>query len=665
MIFPILRRRRSVCSALPFSLALFLLLIPAGAPAEEGEEAPETIIITAAPEESASPNVRVIEVEKAVEAGHTTVADAVAATPGVAIQRRGSGFESSTLRIRGSSSEQVLLLRDGQPIGAGSTGISDLSRVSLRGVERIEVILGPATALYGAGGAAGAINLISGTDERAQEREDQIAGSSSFEYGSFEEYRLGGELLAPIGASEIDVAVDGVYAQNEYTYRQDGSAVARENAGGVQGQARVGLTRQGESNTVNLNASVDHSDRGVPGSVEFPSDSARLEESGAAATVALATGGAELAEGLPEPQNASVEELAWGTLSRLTGSREERNYNDPEYPLGALSSQSTLYRLDAGLTARGPLGAGRINLPVSYTFEALGESELGDRERHGAAFAPAYEARRLPLGRSSLGWNVHGRVELLSGAGERELLPSVRTALSWRPSRAPLEASLSVGAGYRLPTYAELFWPAGAFALGNPELRPELSRSAELELLLGRNETHQLRLNTHVTLYRELIQWLPNPSGYWRPRNTGEAITYGGEAAYNIREPIGLSPWTAEAEVTGELLYARDLSEGPTYKMQLPYRPKLTGTLTSELSHLLDHRIGASLRAVGERPVTAQNTVWLDPYLAVDLYAAFAIPGSSVLLRGRVNNLLDQDFLETRFFPNPGRELVLAVEVSW
>ena len=668
MISPLLCRRREVCSVLLFYLCLAtpLVLFPAVGIAQEGENAPETIVITAeAPEESPSPSMRVIEVKEAVEAGHTTVADAVSAIPGVAIQRRGSGFESSTVRIRGSSSEQVLVLRDGQPVGGGSTGISDLSRISLRGVERIEVVLGPATAIYGAGGAAGAINLVSGTPELGGQQESQFEGSSSFEYGSLGEYRLGGELLAPVGAGELDVALDGVYAQNEYSYGRAGSSVARENAGGRQGQAQIGFTRPGESTTLSLEGSLDHSDRGVPGTVEFPSDSARLEETGAAATVALATGSAAEAGALHTPRSTSNNSLSWGTLSRFAGSREERSFNDPEYPLGALSSQSTLYRLDTGLTAQGPLGRSHTSLPISYTFEALRESELGERDRHTLAFAPGFVAPRLPLGRSSVGWKIHGRIELITAAGDPEVLPSIRTSLSWRTPRDLLEASVALGAGYRLPTYSELFWPAGAFALGNPDLEPERSRSAELELLLGRTEANQLRINTHVTLYRDLIQWLPNPTGYWRPRNTGEAITYGGEAAYNLQEPIGLTPWNAEAELTAELLYARDLSEGPTFNKQLPYRPELSGSFKSGLSHLLGHQIGASVRAVGERPVTPQNTVHLDSYLAVDLYAAFAIPGTAIVLRGRVNNLLDQEFVETRFFPNPGRELILALEVSW
>jgi len=627
------------------------------------------VITAEAPQPAPDPAVRVIEVAEALEKGHTTVADALSATPGVSIQQRGSSFEPSTVRVRGSSAEQVLVLRDGRPLKSAGSGFADLSRISLRGVEQIEVILGPATALYGGGGAAGAINLISSTGNRGDAR--SFTGSSSAEYGSFGEYRLGGEVFAPLGAGELTASIDGAYAQNEYTYGRDGSAVARKNAGGWLGEAQLGLSRSFDSASLHLRGSIDSSDRGIPGTVEFPSDSARLEEAGGSVVASLATGGAGESGGTRiQPEALPEDSSRWGTVSRLGGGREERSYTDPDYPLGALSSQSTLYAMDAGFAARGPVAAGTVNLPVGYSFEALRESELGERERHSIALAPGYVAPRFSLGASSLGLRVTSRIELIvteeaNSSSNPQMLPSFRASLSRRSPEEWIETSLVFGAGYRLPSYSELFWPAGGFALGNPDLEPETSRSLELEVRLGRGDPGELRLNTHVTWYRDLIQWLPNPSGYWRPRNTGEAIVYGGEAAYERREAIGLSPWNLASEAAVGVLFALDQNDGPTSGKQLPYRPRYDGSLSLELAHLLGHRMGVSFRGVGERPVTAQNTLWLDPYLAVDLSVGYTIPGSSVALRGRVNNLLDQEFVETRFYPNPGREFVFGMEVSW
>jgi outer membrane receptor protein involved in Fe transport len=168
-----------------------------------------------------------------------------------------------------------------------------------------------------------------------------------------------------------------------------------------------------------------------------------------------------------------------------------------------------------------------------------------------------------------------------------------------------------------------------------------------------------------LTHYRRLIQWLPDPRGFWRPANTGEAVISGAEVRYGGRMPLGLSPWTAEAELSAEALFALDKNEGPTFDKQLPYRPEYRVSASVGVTHLLGHRVSVDARRVGARPANRQNTVWLDPYTVVDVAAGLVVPNTPVTLGARVNNLLDARFVETRFYPNPGVELVLTAEVSW
>ena len=177
---------------------------------------PDTIVVTAPPPPAAAdPGTTVIDAEEARRAGHETVADALAAEAGISIQRQGSGFEAATMRIRGSTAEQVLLLRDGRPVTDARGAISDLSRLSLAGVERIEVVRGAATALYGAGAAAGAINVVSTSplpgDEPSQERRppDRLEGTTRAGWGSFGEYRLETELSRHAEGGTVGLALAG------------------------------------------------------------------------------------------------------------------------------------------------------------------------------------------------------------------------------------------------------------------------------------------------------------------------------------------------------------------------------------------------------------------------------------------------------------------------
>jgi len=172
------------------------------------------------------------------------VADVVAATPAITIQRSGSGFEPATLRVRGSTAEQVLILRDGRPLNDAAGTIVDLSRISLHDVQRIEIIRGAATAITGHGGAAGAINLITAGENGAGSTldGDPLTGSSRVALGSFREVRLDGSVdMRPTATTTLGVDVAGVLSDNRYDYERAGGGETRINGGGREGSLAVTL----------------------------------------------------------------------------------------------------------------------------------------------------------------------------------------------------------------------------------------------------------------------------------------------------------------------------------------------------------------------------------------------------------------------------------------
>jgi vitamin B12 transporter len=97
--------------------------------------------------------------------GYTTLVDALAAVPGIGIVQSGGPGGNASVFIRGSNSNHVLVLRDGIPVNDPSTpGNSfNFGTETLADVERIEIVRGPMSSLYGSGATAGVINLISRT----------------------------------------------------------------------------------------------------------------------------------------------------------------------------------------------------------------------------------------------------------------------------------------------------------------------------------------------------------------------------------------------------------------------------------------------------------------------------------------------------------------------
>lgn len=95
--------------------------------------------------------------------GYNTLADALTAVPGLRLSPAGGPGGQTSVFVRGTNSNHVLVLRDGMPItdAAEATGAFNFGVDTLADVERIEIVRGPMAALYGSGAIGGVINLIS------------------------------------------------------------------------------------------------------------------------------------------------------------------------------------------------------------------------------------------------------------------------------------------------------------------------------------------------------------------------------------------------------------------------------------------------------------------------------------------------------------------------
>ncbi len=625
---------------------------------EQDSQIPDTIVVTAeAPIPSADPGVTVVDVTDLRGRGDATVADVLERVPSVSIQRRGSRFEPSTLRIRGSTAEQVLVLRDGRPLSDSRGGAVDLSRISLADVERIEIIRGAATALYGEGGAAGAVNLITSSPDSSSQGS---SGSSRVSWGSFREGRLEGLVeVAVSDAVTVSAAGSGVLSDNRYDYRRAQDEAVRINGGGRQGDLSLSLTAltgppEDRSGRLETTIRAGGSERGLAGSVEFPSATAALAEAGGAfgaefATFTGARGRGEL----------SAHAGAW---------LRERAFRDPEYPLGAVDEDAGSRRVGWGVGIEGALTRTvRFNLTTSGSAERMDDSELGQRRRERLALAPEVRGRWNVGDAGAVRAAVQARGELIRDDATTAL-PSSRATVAWRSAVGDsweMEWSAAVGNAYRLPSFSELFWPTGAFAVGNPALEPEKSRTAEVSTMFEIPGRVSAEVRGHGAWYDGLIQWIPDPRGVWQPRNTGAARIVGVELVGRVVRPLGVTPWEVSFEATGEYLEALDRNPGATENLTLPYRPEVSGGGEVGVTHLTGHALRLQGEAVGPRPVTAANTRWLDPYFKLNLTGELHVPGTPAVIGGAVNNVLDDRFVETRFFPNPGREFLLFAEVTW
>ncbi|UCC95762.1 MAG: TonB-dependent receptor, partial [Candidatus Omnitrophota bacterium] len=114
-----------------------------------------------------SQNVSVITSDDIEEGAIFGLDEALDMLPSVDVWEQGSLGATKSLHIRGVTSEQVLVLVDGRPLNTPRDAFADLNEISLGNVERIEVLRGPASSMYGSNAVGGVVNVITkrGTDE--------------------------------------------------------------------------------------------------------------------------------------------------------------------------------------------------------------------------------------------------------------------------------------------------------------------------------------------------------------------------------------------------------------------------------------------------------------------------------------------------------------------
>jgi outer membrane cobalamin receptor len=146
-----------------------LVALAAGSPVGAQEEKTLTkkvdpVVVTATtvatPAEQLGVSLNVVTEDDFKTYHYSTVDEALRSVPGVEIRRSGSLGKTSSISIRGANSNQVQLLVDGVRVKSPTLGQVDLSDISPDLIERIEIIRGPQSTLYGADAIGGVVNII-------------------------------------------------------------------------------------------------------------------------------------------------------------------------------------------------------------------------------------------------------------------------------------------------------------------------------------------------------------------------------------------------------------------------------------------------------------------------------------------------------------------------
>ncbi|HET9886939.1 MAG TPA: TonB-dependent receptor, partial [bacterium] len=463
-----------------------------------------------------------------------------------------SGALSPAISIRGSTTEQVLVLVDGRRLNPAQGQGADLSQVSLESVESVEVMRGGASTAWGGDAVGGAIQIKTRPPQDTKTR-FRVAGggANTKDLSGSAGFGIGGDWHARISAQRMETRGDYAVPDAEIDHIQNGDIEQTTASSAVQGALAGQMLAR-------IDATFLRGERGVPGSEEFPTPTARLFDENESVGIHLEPAG-----------DRKLAPLFDGSISS-----QRRNYRDPHAALGAVDDEHRNARAagEAGIVWK--MGANSLRTFAGFSRDHLHSTTDGEHVRDTAHLRAHVVHDRQLAGRNVRAL-ASARVDHVSGFDalvsprfgiQGELIPS---ALLWRAS---------AGLAFRPPTFDDLFWPARASAAGNPNLKAETSRDVDAGLsLTALHGRAHLGFDVFARAVEDLIQWSPGAAGIWRPQNIGRASLAGFESEARGEVPL-TTRWMLQASGTLTRLASRDDTAAPNVDgKELPYRPNWTG----------------------------------------------------------------------------------------
>jgi vitamin B12 transporter len=633
----------------------------------------DTITVTAyrspLPTQYTGSAVSIIDKRQIEDRQDTVIADALRATPGLSIARSGPVGAQTQIRMRGAEANHLLVLIDG--IEANDLATNDefsFEHLNTFDIERIEVVRGAQSALWGSDALAGVINIITRTPEEPFET------SGFLEAGSFGTARGGARVGLKTQRASLMLSGSG--------FDTDGSNVAREGPedDGYRNQSFQLNAAYDVSPVLNFELRGRYSDSttefdGIDSAVSgLPTDADN--ETDATQSYLLGKGEWVLFDG------RWTQALRYALTETETDTRAE-DLGTPERDYDAASVRGDKYAISYQSDIRTTAGDGTtpgdlLTLAVDHErqeFRQRGEifdffgsvfDPNQDESLHNTGYVAQYLAQFSPGLTLSAGVRHDDNSDFDDAT-------SWRATASWRPLSLTTRLHGSYGTGQKAPTFVERYGFYPNQFIGNPDLEPEESRGWDLGV-----EQRWLdgRLVADITYFRADLDdeidglFCPPPdfvcTAINRPgesRRRGVEVTLDAEPAeqFQISLAYTYSDSRADDPNTADTTLAREVR-----------RPLHSGSVNLNRSWL-DKRFNVNVSAAytGEREddffpppfFFPAERVTLDSYMLLSLAARYRFTPQLAVI-ARIENALDEDYEDVYGFNTPGAGAYLGVRLG-
>jgi len=527
---------------------------------------------------------------------------------GISFHGNGGYGKVSSLSLRGSNSNQVLVLVDGVRVGSASLGSTAWQYLPISQIERIEIVRGPRSHLYGSEAMGGVIQIFTRDGEKGMHMNARAG------YGTYNTF-------------DGSVGISG--GNDDTRYSLNVGYLNTDNY-----NAREGNDPDDDGyDNLSLSASLN----------QHFSDTLKLRVSAVQAT------GNTQYDGF-DPTRGYDEDFLQRTLTAALD-YSPMDWWDMKFSLGQSWDEGTQFvagiKGDVFKTKRPQVSWQNDFMITEESLLTAGIDFIQDQVDGTVQYA---EDRRNNTGVFVQYQTEFGAHSLSGGLryDDNEAYGGNTTGdIAWGYGfNDHLRLVASYGTAFRAPTFNDLYYPFG----GNPDLDPERSKSGELGL-----DGSQIWGGWSLRVYRtdidDLIQWAPAGGFIWRPQNIASARIDGLELSANTR----LAGWVLSGSLT--LLDAIDQN----LDRRLPGRAKQN--LRLDLDRQFGRfGIGGTLRARSDSVYYdfMGDKIPVAGYGLLDLRGNYVLSGDWSLL-ARIGNLFDKPYQTVPTYNQPGREFFLSL----
>jgi vitamin B12 transporter len=597
------------------------LLLPAGRLlADDSSSTLSPVIVTATRTEQAADaslsSVSVITRQDIERLQPQSVQDLLVGLPGVAVANDGGLGKTTSVFLRGTDSDQVLVLLDGIKLGSATTGTAAFEQIPVDQIERIEIVRGPRSSLYGSEAVGGVIQIFTrrGAPDQAPTPSFSVGG------GTYNTWQGEAGVTGGLHNAWYSAGASGLYT------------------GGIDACRGVGAPTY-------AGCGVVEPDRdGYWTSAASLRGGYRFDDGAELSGDWLRAYGDTKYDGSFQNESRVVQQVLGGNAvlpqigpwrAAVTGGQSEdysTNFENGSFA-GFFNTlrNSVSWQNDFSIAPRQTFTAGADYLKdhiVSDTaFPVTSREDFAGFAQYQGGFG--HNDAQLSL-RSDHNQQFG---EHYTGAG----------AWGYQFGQA-LRLYASYGTAFRAPTFNELYFPG----FGNPLLKPEKSRSAELGVG-GRPGAWNYALNLYQTRIDELIAF----DATFTPSNIDTARIRGLEAQLGWHH----DGWRSQLDLS--LLAPRNLTAGAEQGNLLPRRPQETGRFDLDRD-LGRFSAGTTVFVSSHRYDDLANTQRLGGYATFDFRAACRlIPHWQ--LQARLANAFNKHYETAQYFNQPGRSVFVTL----